>query len=589
MTRSFVHQLPFGANLIAPDRARFRLYAPAQRRIHVEIDGRAPAPMRRAGGGWFEAELQCAPGTRYLYILDDGSRVPDPASRAQADDVHSWSVIVDPTAYNWQMPEWRGRLWHETVLYELHCGLLGGFRGVEAALPRLADLGITAIELMPLSDFSGQRNWGYDGVLPFAPDRSYGSTDDLKALVDAAHALDLMIFLDVVYNHFGPEGNYIARYAPTTFRDDVKTPWGPSIDFRRPEVRRFFTENALYWLLEYRFDGLRLDAVHAITEADWLDEMSAEVHARVDPNRQVHLVLEHEGNVASHLRDGFDAQWNDDLHNALHVLLTGETDGYYCDYAEAPASKLAKGLAEGFIYQGEPSRHRDGAKRGTPSADLAPTSFVFFLQNHDQIGNRALGERLTALCPKDTLEAAIALQILAPQIPLIFMGEEDASPTPFFFFSDYTGDLADAVRKGRRQEFARFAAFSDPGLREQIPDPIALSTFERSVPRPDDKRGPTRFALYKRLLSLRRSLIAPRLPGTRAVRANAIGAAAVHAQWRLGDGSDFTLLANLGADRATVAPPGGRAVFEGRLGAADAAAKGHLPERTTVAFLDIAP
>jgi maltooligosyltrehalose trehalohydrolase len=589
MSRSFVHQLPFGATLVAPDRARFRLFAPAQQRIHVEIDGREPALMRQAGEGWFEAELQCAADARYLYILDDGSRVPDPAARAQADDVHGWSVIVDPAAYEWRAPEWRGRPWHETVLYELHCGLFDGFRGVAAALPRLADLGVTAIELMPIGDFSGQRNWGYDGVLPFAPDRSYGSINDLKALVDAAHALGLTIFLDVVYNHFGPEGNYIARYAPTTFRDDVKTPWGPSIDFRRPEVRRFFTENALYWLLEYRFDGLRLDAVHAITEPDWLDEMAANVRANVDPDRHVHLVLEHEGNVASHLRGGFDAQWNDDLHHVLHVLLTGEADGYYCAYAEAPASRLAKGLAEGFIYQGEPSRHRDGAKRGTPSADLAPTSFVFFLQNHDQIGNRALGERLTTLCPADALEAAIALQILAPQIPLIFMGEEDASPTPFFFFSDYTGELADAVREGRRQEFARFAAFSDPDLREQIPDPIASSTFELSVPRPDDKHGAARFALYKQLLSLRRSLIAPRLPGARALRARAVGEAAVHVEWRLGDGSDFILLANLGADSVSVPPSASRVVFESRPGAADAVAKGSLPGRTTIAFSDVAP
>jgi maltooligosyltrehalose trehalohydrolase len=588
MSRSFVHQLPFGATLVAPDRAHFRLFAPAQQRLHVEIDGREPALMRHTGEGWFEAELPCAAGARYLYILDDGSHVPDPAARAQADDVHGWSVIVDPAAYEWRTPEWRGRPWHETVLYELHCGLLGGFRGVAAALPRLGDLGVTAVELMPISDFSGQRNWGYDGVLPFAPDSSYGSINDLKALVDAAHEIGLMIFLDVVYNHFGPEGNYIARYAPTTFRDDVKTPWGPSIDFRRPEVRRFFTENVLYWLLEYRFDGLRLDAVHAITEPDWLDEMAAELRASVNPDRHVHLVLEHEGNVASHLRRGFDAQWNDDLHNVLHVLLTGETDGYYCDYEEAPASKLAKGVVEGFVYQGEPSQHRDGAKRGTPSADLAPTSFVLFLQNHDQIGNRALGERLTTLCPADALEAAIALQILAPQIPLIFMGEEDASQTPFFFFSDYTGELADAVREGRRQEFARFEAFSHPGLREQIPDPIAFSTFERSVPRPDSKRGTARFALYKQLLSLRRTLIVPRLPGARALRGSAVGEAAVHVEWRLGDGSGFTLLVNLGADSVSVVPPAARAVFESRPGAADAVAKESLPGRTTVAFSDIA-
>ena len=237
--------------------------------------------------------------------------MPDPASRAQADDVHGPSLVVDPRAYRWRNADWRGRPWHETVLYELHAGLLGGFAGVQRELARLAALGITAIELMPVNDFPGQRNWGYDGVLPFAPDRAYGSPDDLKALVDAAHDHGLMVFLDVVYNHFGPDGNYLASYADI-FRDDVATPWGAAIDFRRAEVRRFFTENALYWLMEYRFDGLRFDAVHAITEPDWLDEMAAAVRATVEKDRHVHLVLEHDGNVADHLRRDFDAQWNDD-------------------------------------------------------------------------------------------------------------------------------------------------------------------------------------------------------------------------------------------------------------------------------------
>ena len=287
--------------------------------------------MPRAGS---RPRRHAGPGARYRYRLADGLAVPDPASRAQGRDVHDPSLVVDPRAYRWRHPDWRGRKWPETVLYELHAGSLGGFAGVAARLPDLAGLGITAVELMPVNDFPGQRNWGYDGVLPFAPDAAYGAPDELKALVDAAHGLGLMIFLDVVYNHFGPDGNYLAAYAPGFFRTDIATPWGAAIDFRRPEVRRFFIENALYWLMEYRFDGLRFDAVHAIAAPDWLDEMAAEVRATVEPGRHVHLVLEHDGNVADHLRQGFDAQWNDDAHHVLHVLLTGEADGYYADYAE---------------------------------------------------------------------------------------------------------------------------------------------------------------------------------------------------------------------------------------------------------------
>src|SRR3954468_18032379 len=262
---TFVHEFPFGATLLRPNRTRFRLWAPRQEQVSVQIERRDAVPLRRSADGWHEAEAECGEGTQYRYRLQDGLAVPDPASRAQADDVHGPSLVVDPRAYQWRNTEWRGRPWEETVLYELHAGLLGGFSGVQQELQRLADLGITAVELMPINDFPGQRNWGYDGVLPFAPDRAYGSPDDLKTLVDAAHAHGLMIFLDVVYNHFGPDGNYLTSYAPQLFRDDVKTPWGPAIDFRRAEVRSFFTENVLYWLMEYRFDGLRFDAVHAIT------------------------------------------------------------------------------------------------------------------------------------------------------------------------------------------------------------------------------------------------------------------------------------------------------------------------------------
>jgi maltooligosyltrehalose trehalohydrolase len=588
MTMRFAQQLSFGATLLDADRTRFRIFAPAQESVSVELADGSVIAMTRQDDGWFEAEGACAAGTRYRYKLATGEAVPDPASRAQADDVHGWSLVVDPQAYGWRNGPWRGRPWHETVIYELHCGLLGGFEGVAAALPRLAELGITAVELMPINDFSGSRNWGYDGVLPFAPNRSYGSPEDLKALVDRAHDLGLMIFLDVVYNHFGPDGNYLALYAPSIFRADIHTPWGESIDFRRGEVRRFFTENALYWLMEYRFDGLRFDAVHAISESDWLDEMAAAVRANFGPDRHIHLILENDDNAASHLNGNFDAQWNDDAHHVLHVLLTGEHEGYYVDYAEAPAKKLARSLSEGFVYQGEPSKHRDGVSRGTPSAGLPPTAFVFFLQNHDQIGNRAFGERLTVLTNPEALEAATALQLLAPHIPLIFMGEEEASQTPFLFFADYTGDLANAVREGRRREFARFAAFADPARREKIPDPIAPETFKASVPQPHPDLQGQRVDLYRRLLALRRDEIMPRLSGARAESAQAVSVAAVIAHWRMGDGTRLTIAVNLGDTPAKMNAAAGEVLFESRADASRALQTGTLPARSTVALLEAA-
>lgn len=580
---AYARELPFGATIAGNGHTRFRLWAPRAKSVSLQIEGRAPLPMEREADGTFEAVTRCEPGTSYRYVLDSGTAVPDPASRAQAEDVHGPSLVVDPRSYRWRNLHWLGRPWEETVLYELHVGLLGGFTGVQEELPRLADLGVTAVELMPINDFPGNRNWGYDGVLPFAPDRAYGSPEDLKALIDAAHDHGLMIFLDVVYNHFGPDGNYIANYAPEFFRHDVKTPWGPAIDFRQPKVRDFFTENALYWLMEYRFDGLRFDAVHAITESDWLDEMAAKVRTTVEKDRHVHLVLEHDGNVASHLRGDFDAQWNDDAHHVLHVMLTGEREGYYGDYADEASRRLARCLREGFVYQGEASAHRNGEKRGTVSVDLPPTAFVLFLQNHDQIGNRAMGDRLSATIIPKALEAAIALQVLSPQIPLIFMGEEVASRAPFQFFTDHHGDLAEAVREGRRREFAGFAAFSDPARRSEIPDPNSVDTFEHSRPAPDPTRGVARSELYRRLIALRREHIVPRLKSARATGAEAIGPLAVVASWRFDD-TRLTLVANLGSEPCAMKRPSGRLIFETADGAG-ALEAGRLPPYTTLAFL----
>jgi maltooligosyltrehalose trehalohydrolase len=508
--------------------------------------------MDAGDGGWFEATTGAAPGDRYRFRLSNGQAIPDPAARAQGTDVHDPSLLVDPKAYAWRNEAWRGRPWEEAVIYEVHAGLLRGFKGVAEILPALAELGVTAIELMPIADFPGRRNWGYDGVLPYAPDAAYGSPTDLKALVDRAHDLGLMVFLDVVYNHFGPDGNFLPAYASAFFRDDVQTPWGGAIDFRRPEVRRFFIENAVYWTQEFRFDGLRFDAVHAITERDFLVDMAAAIRAAAGGQRHIHLMLENEHNCSSLLEKSFEAQWNDDVHNVLHVLLTGETGAYYQDFADRPAERLARCLKEGFIYQGEPSPNHDGAPRGEPSGHLPPTAFIAFLQNHDQVGNRALGERLIALANLEALKAASALLLLGPQIPLLFMGEEIGSRSPFLFFTDFHDDLADAVREGRRKEFAKFPAFADPEQRDRIPDPNAPETFERSRPL-ENAESATWRAFYKHLIDLRRTHIVPRLKGALAEGARVLGGKAVTAAWRMGDGARLTIALNLDETPVTFA------------------------------------
>ena len=541
----------WGAQPIGAGRTRFALWAPDRPAVSLVIDGHEPLPMRAEDDGWFAIEADAPAGTRYLFRVADGVDVPDPASRAQSGGVHGWSVVVDPDGFRWRS-DWRGRAWTEHVIQELHVGVLGGFRGVIAQLAAIADLGVTAIELMPVAAFGGERGWGYDGVLPYAPAEAYGSPDDLRALVDAAHGVGLSVLLDVVYNHFGPDGNYLGAYASRFFHTDVATPWGGAVAVDQPAVARYFVDNALMWLVDYRIDGLRFDAVHAIGDDAFLDAMAGEIRTRCG-DRPVHLVLENEHNDADRIGDGrYDAQWNDDFHNVMHVLLTGETSGYYGDFADRPVERLARCLDEGFVYQGEASANGGGVARGKPSAHLPPTAFVAFLQNHDQIGNRAMGERLTMLADRARLRAATALLLLSPQIPLLFMGDESGSETPFLFFTDFHDTLADAVREGRRREFAKFAAFADEAARATIPDPNARATFAASRPQP----GPAAAAwreLYRRLLAVRRSEIVPRLAGTRALGASVVGDKAVVARWTMGDGRVLTLLINLGD--AAVEPP----------------------------------
>jgi len=533
------HVMPFGAELMPQGGVRFRFWAPGAKKVELEIAGRY-SPLHRGQDGWYEHLVANAgPGTLYRYRIDGELLVPDPASRFQPRDVDGPSEVVDAKSYHWHNSAWTGRPWNEAVIYELHVGTFtpeGTYAGAAKKLALLKELGITAIELMPLADFAGKRNWGYDGVLPYAPDSAYGRPEDLKALIDAAHAAGLMVFLDVVYNHFGPKGNYLPRYAPQFFTEKHRTPWGAAIDFSNPVVRQYFVHNVLYWLEEYWFDGLRFDAVHAIID-DSKRHILDEIRASVPLGK--HLVLENDANQARFIGPGkYSAQWNDDSHHGYHVLATGEKDGYYVAYADAPARHLARCLAEGYAYQGEVSPFSNEA-RGEPSAHLPPSCFVDFMQNHDQVGNRAFGERITQLADERALKALAAIQLLAPSPPLLFMGEEWGCRQPFLFFCDFEGELGAAVRKGRREEFKRFASF-----KSEIPDPLAESTFKASV-LDWNKRDATWLAHYKKLLQLRARAIAPKnfAPG----KYRMLGERAFEVRW-----PGLLLIANCGDDVVAV-------------------------------------
>jgi len=587
------HAMPFGAALLRDGRTRFRLWAPAAAQVEVCLTGSGSAPdslqqtrlpMTAEADGCFSLTTTLAgPGSRYCYRIDGGMQVPDPASRFQPEDVHGPSEVIDPDAWAWRDAGWQGRPWEEAVIYELHVGSFtaaGSFAAVQEKLDYLVTLGITAIELMPVADFPGARNWGYDGALQFAPDSRYGRPEALKALVDAAHAHGLMVFLDVVYNHFGPEGNYLHIYAPQFFTQRHQTPWGAAINFdgeHSRQVRRFFIHNALYWLEEYHFDGLRLDAVHAIMDdsrPDILAELAQRVHEHFDKRRHIHLILENDHNSARQLvRDSaaqphwYTAQWNDDLHHALHVLLTAESDGYYMDYTDDLMHCLRRCLTEGFAYQGERSAYRAGQPRGEPSKHLPAVAFVAFLQNHDQVGNRAFGERIVRLAEPAQIRAVTALLLLAPSPPLLFMGEEWGCSQPFCFFCDFGPDLADKVVAGRRQEFARFPEFSDPKSRQRIPDPMDPATFRQAVLdwRVCEQAGHRDWlALYRELLALRRRELMPRLPDrageTRQLQLP--GERSLAICWTLDDDSVLSLLANLGdTPVAGVARPPGAVLY----------------------------
>jgi malto-oligosyltrehalose trehalohydrolase len=604
--------MPFGAECRDDGSVRFRLWAPAARKVDLcltNANKSTPLPLIRSDDGWYELVTDAAkPGTHYKFRINDAQEVPDPASRFQPQDVHGPSEVIRPDAFEWRDSAWRGRRWEEAVIYELHVGTFtpsGAFSAVRERLDYLADLGITALELMPVADFPGRRNWGYDGVFLFAPDSIYGRPEDLKELVQSAHQRGIMVLLDVVYNHFGPEGNYLRSYAPQFFTDRHHTPWGDGINFDGPEthvVRDFFIHNALYWLAEYHLDGLRLDAVHAIADdsaPDILTELAHAVRSSIEPDRHIHLILENDRNQAHYLQrtkrcqpQGYTAQWNDDIHHTLHVLVTGEKDGYYSDYSERPIDQLGRCLVEGFAYQGEPSAYRNGEKRGESTKGLPPTAFVSFLQNHDQVGNRAFGERITKIADGRAVRAAAAILLLAPSPPLLFMGEEFGADTPFLFFCDFEKDLAAAVTTGRRNEFARFARFSDPAEREKIPDPSDPRTFEASRINWSEIDQPSHrdwFRFYKNLLKLRGEHVVPRLAAGCVVSSDyeIRGDRGITVHWKFPDWSKLILIANLGADSLSGLPsPASHVIFASEQLTTNDLKLGALPPWSVVWFLE---
>jgi 1,4-alpha-glucan branching enzyme/maltooligosyltrehalose trehalohydrolase len=562
--------MPFGARLRdGAGGVGFRLWAPAARRAEVAIETGTSQPelhpAQADGKGLWECVVpHAAAGTRYRWRIDGELLVPDPASRHNPEGPHAPSNVVDPNQFDWD-EGWAGRPWAETVLYELHVGTFtpeGTFAAAAERLQQLAATGITAVELMPVADFAGRFGWGYDGVLPYAPHHAYGTPDDLKRFVQQAHRLGLMVFLDVVYNHFGPEGNYLHAYAPGFFSKTKSSPWGAAINFDGPDsgpVREFFIHNALYWVQEYRFDGLRLDAVHAISDdskVHILQELSERVRTAT-AGRHVHLVLENEDNGYRHLAPApmhgcYDGQWNDDFHHVVHVAMTGETQRYYHDYGESTMDLLARCFTHGMIFEGS-RRKEGGARQVVEAAPPQPLSaLVNFAHNHDQVGNRARGERLSELVPREAALLPTLLALLTPAIPMLFFGEEWGAPEPFLYFADWEGELREAVRAGRRREFGHEDA-------NDLPDPCSEETFAASRPDPARARSPqgaARLAEVKAALAARRKWIAPRhgqlLTGRHS--AQRLGERGLSVQWRYEDGRMLCLELNLGPDALQVEP-----------------------------------
>lgn len=554
-------ELRLGATPLERGRCGFRVWAPRARRVDVSFsgEGERTVALERGERGYHAAIVENTPaGSLYRYRLDGGDARPDPASRHQPRGVHGPSRVIDTAGLEWRESTWAGLDLERYVFYELHVGAFtaaGTFDAVIAHLEELKSLGVTAIELMPIAQFPGSRNWGYDGVLPYAVQNSYGGPEGLHRLVDACHALGLAVALDVVYNHIGPEGNHLGEFGPY-FSRRRRTPWGDAINFdgeSSEEVRHYFIENALYWITDFHVDALRLDAIHAIRDlsaAPFLAELADAVHRRAgELGRRVQLIAESDIDDLRIVQSreegglGHDARWNDGFHRSLHAVLTGERNGYYRDYGRL--SDLAKVYREGFVFPGESPRSR-GSRRGAPAAGVAPRRHVVFSQNHDQVGNRMLGERLGSLVSFGAMKLAAGAVVLSPYVPLIFMGEEYGETNPFLYFVSHTNpSVIDAVRRGRRSEFASF------GWKGEAPDPQDEATFLRSKLDHGRKRIAQHrvlFNFYAELLRLRREVPALAAPNADGMEAGADEESLLF-WFRRGSGSEVVLaMFNFGSE-----------------------------------------
>jgi maltooligosyltrehalose trehalohydrolase len=559
-------RLPVGAEPVAGGVA-FRVWAPGRRRVEVMLEGGAAPrlePLAPESEGYFAATIAgVGAGQRYRYRLDGEAPLPDPASRFQPEGPHGPSEVVDPMAFMWTDARWTGPASRKAVAYELHVGTFtpeGTYAAAEAELPELARLGITVVEMMPVAEFPGDFGWGYDGVQLFAPTRLYGRPDDLRRFVDRAHALGIAVILDVVYNHLGPDGNYLKSFAPAYFTDRYQNEWGEAINFDGEDcgpVRDLFLANAAYWVEEFHLDGLRLDATQQIFDAS-ADNIMAAIVRRVRAaagGRRTLIVGENEPQHARLLRDperggyGIDMLWNDDFHHSAMVALTGRAQAYYSDYRGTPQEFVAA-ARHGFLFQGQ-RYHWQKKPRGTPSLDLSPDRLVTFLQNHDQVANSGRGQRVHELAGAGQLRALTALMLLGPGMPMLFQGQEFAASTPFLYFADHHDGLAPLVSEGRRKFLSQFPSLADPAMRDRLPDPEDRRTFERCRLDPAERergRHGAALALHRDLIRLRRDdpVLGQVPPG--GIDGAVLAEAAFVLRFLGGDGDDRLLLVNLGRD-----------------------------------------